>query len=93
MVGASRTGTSPGGQKEKWFTDVWADPNLKFFFYFIISQILKSKTEAFLVPKNIQTLHDARFGLDEQISPLVQLQIPNASHVINFGANSIFNLL
>jgi hypothetical protein len=33
--------------------------------------------------KNIQTLHVAKFGHDEELYPLAQLQIPTATHVIN----------
>jgi hypothetical protein len=42
--------------------------------------------------KNVQTLQEARLGPSEQLSPLAQLQIPNASQVINFGTDSNLNL-
>jgi hypothetical protein len=64
----------------------------KLFLYFLSSQILKFKTEAFLVPKNIQTFHEVRFEHDKQISPFAQLQIPTASHVMNFRTDSNLNL-
>jgi hypothetical protein len=37
--------------------------------------------------KNIQTLHDAINEHGEQLSPLAQLEITTASHVINFGTD------
>jgi hypothetical protein len=33
-------------------------------------------------------LHEAKSESDEQLSPLVQLQIPSGFHVINFGTKS-----
>jgi hypothetical protein len=47
----------------------------------------KFKTEAFPYSKNIQTLHEAISQCDELLSPLDQLQIPTADHVINFGTD------
>jgi hypothetical protein len=41
---------------------------------------------------NSQTLHEARFEYVEQLSPLAHLQIPTASHVINFGMDLNLNL-
>jgi hypothetical protein len=37
-------------------------------------------------------LHDTRFELEQQLSPLAQLQIPTRSHVINFGTLSNLKL-
>jgi hypothetical protein len=42
--------------------------------------------------KNVQTLHDPRFVLGEQLTPLAPLQIPIRSHVMNSGTNSNLNL-
>jgi hypothetical protein len=64
----------------------------KLLLYFLSYQTLKFKTEAFPVPKNIQTFHEVRFEHDKKISPLAQLQIPTASHVINFRIDSNLNL-
>jgi hypothetical protein len=51
------------------------------------SHFFKFKTEAFPYSKNIQTLHEAISQCDELLSPLDQLQIPTADHVINFGTD------
>jgi hypothetical protein len=55
-------------------------------------QILKYKTNAILMLKNIQTWHGGRFEHSEQFFPLGRLPIPNIIHVTNFGINSNLNL-
>jgi hypothetical protein len=57
----------------------------------MFAQILKFKTKAFLVPKNIQTLHEASFEQNEHLHQLSQVQMPNKIRVINFGTNSNLN--
>jgi hypothetical protein len=57
-----------------------------------IYTIFQSNSNAFSRSKNIQTLHEAWFEHDEQLSPLVQVQISTGFLDINFGTNSNLNL-
>jgi hypothetical protein len=83
---------APGvGQKAQANWQVGPD-QFKLFLYFISSQTLKFKIEAFTVPKNIQILYEARFEHCKQLSPLAELQIPTGSYVIKFGTDSNLNL-
>jgi hypothetical protein len=48
------------------------------------------QTEALPCSKNVQALQEARFEHNEQLSPLTQLEIANAAHIIIFGTNIQF---
>jgi hypothetical protein len=52
---------------------------------------LQFKYAAILKSKNVQTSHDARVELSEQLFPLGRLSIPNRIQGINFGTNSPLN--
>jgi hypothetical protein len=60
---------------------------LTFFQYLKATETCKFKLNALPMSKNIQTWHEALFEHYEQLSPLDQLQIPNASQLINFGTD------
>jgi hypothetical protein len=63
------------------------------FLIFQMTPNLKIQNLAILISKTIETSHEARLEHAEQLSPLVELQIPIGSHVIKFGTNVNLNLL
>jgi hypothetical protein len=65
----------------------------EFFQYSKSTQISKFNFSILPRSKNVETLHDARSEHGEQLCPLAELKIPNASHVISFGSNSNLNFL
>jgi hypothetical protein len=67
----------------------WPDTNIFQNSNFV--QTSKFKFSTMPTSKNVKIFHGDRFEHDEQRYPLVQLPIPNGSHVINFGSNSNLN--
>jgi hypothetical protein len=83
--------TSDWGARLKWVLGCWpvGRPDLELFFPILkSSQTCKFKYTAFSWSTIIQTCDEASFEHIEQVSQLGQLQIPNRSHVINFGTKS-----
>jgi hypothetical protein len=67
-------------------------PSNWFLHYSKTVQNLKSNSNTVLCSKNAETLHAARFGDDEQLSPLAQLEIPTPYHGIILWTDSYLNL-
>jgi hypothetical protein len=91
-IGATRgTGRPSLVVNRKRAADLWPRPVKYIFKYLNSTQMYKSKREAFLCSKNIQTLYAARFQYFQQLSQLGRLQSLNRIYVINSG--TYFNLI